>query len=52
MVKTIKEIETRNSSKTYFYDENNVLIAVEENGKVTEIYKLTKDERIEIEKMI
>lgn len=52
MIKTIKEIETRNSSKTYFYNENNILVAIEKDGEITEVYELTKDERAEIEKMI
>ncbi len=52
MIKTIKEIESRDKTKTHFYDENDILVATEENGEVLEIYGLTEDERKAIQEMI
>lgn len=52
MIKTIKEFESRNGTKTHFYDEDDILVATEFNGEVTEIYKLTDEERKAIQEMI
>ena len=47
---TYKEIESRNGIKRYFYDENNILIATEENGKLHG--NLTEKQRKEIQEII
>lgn len=52
MIKTIKEIESRNKTKTHFYDEDDILVATEEDGEVFEIYGLTEEERKTIQEMI
>lgn len=49
---TIKEIENRNGTKTYFYDENNMLIATEKDGKLTTHRELTEEEQKEIKRRI
>ena len=52
MIKTIKEIEIKQTIKTYFYDENNVLIAVEKDEEIITMRELTEEEQREIHRMI
>lgn len=49
---TYKEIENRNGIKIYFYNENNILIATEENGNLTTHGELTEEQRKEIQEII
>lgn len=46
MIKTIKEIEIKQTTKTYFYDENNILVAIEKDEEVITMRELTKEEQI------
>ena len=49
---TYKEIESRNGTKKYFYDENNILIATEKNEEITTHGNLTEEQRKEIQEII